>query len=106
MEGRGFRGGSDEKIRRMWLNEKLLWLAFLPSSVCLFAFIDVRMLKIHKKNWKMCDYFYRYSTSERISATKIIRLQSSGNPSFVKNQMISLQKKMKLFLKIMIDKIQ
>ena len=31
LEGGGFRGGSDEKMRRMWLGLKLLWLAFLPS---------------------------------------------------------------------------
>ena len=46
----------------------------------------------------MCHYFYRYSTSER--------LEISGNPSFVKKSIEYFTKKMKLFLKIMIDKIQ
>ena len=32
LEGRGFRGGSDEKMRRMWLGLTLLWLAFLPLT--------------------------------------------------------------------------
>ena len=29
--GRGFRGGSDEKMRRMWLRLGIVWLSFLSS---------------------------------------------------------------------------
>ena len=31
IEGRGFRGGSDEKLGECGSDEKLLWLAFLPT---------------------------------------------------------------------------
>ena len=32
MEGREFRDGSEEKLGECGSDEKLLWLAFLPSS--------------------------------------------------------------------------
>ena len=50
-----FRGGSHEKIGRMWLRQEFLWLAFLPSAaaafkkICYYDYVLCHLSSLNKK---------------------------------------------------------
>ena len=55
--GQGFRGGSDEKMRRMWLGLEI-FVVGLPSLVQLYSYVaSVKLVIVSVKITYNIDYF-------------------------------------------------